>query len=1718
MSAEKANMLYVYNHSGIHRALYDDQNKDQNKSSINNLQMNNEIDLRTSLTYQTSAGSDRLTYPKKKDIKTKIEEISINKDKFGAKELYTKQVVRLKKESHRKINKLVLGSTIQTETTPALLCKHSKKIIPDQKCHVLNKPNSECTSPQMKKNLVLMKYQQGKKSNQNNPNGESFYRKLNHDAMVSNDTIYAFKSEDLKNYLYECSQFRGGEKDEKRSINVHRHNFSKEQEEKCIIRKLSCSNVINSGEAYSNTALPSNPERDGITQKKQQTYMQREKGHHINMTKHLGKQNNTQLDSNSSEGGNSNIRLNNYMYTEIKKEDILNEEQSVGARKKANLVMRQNSTSNFMAKRHITTIICGGGKGNTRNILKSGQVSRKGVSKERKTKGENEEEREDKNITHIKGNMNSSNKIYGQVSLDEKQNKQKKKRKNVRCKDIYKNVCNMSMGKNDIACDHCTLQICVHADAKSYGNQGVDRRTHKTEREVTWGEKNEPQKGRYMLLNCPSELLSGDLNEENILSSVNNAFWDTNVENKKFHSAHSALLSVRGKKIEDSKEKKIPWEKKKVVELNSRDISSEITNCKNNFLLLHANNEHGEGSHNFSNGQGEMKDVHDKESNNFHVNFNFSGKKGINFENGKNIKLIERSLDFPFIKKNVFEILKNEESKKKNKIDGEIGDNALEGGTFFLTPKSACVTFESSKKLAVQEEMARSVHDRISRSSSCNRDYTRNYTNRSISGGNFANCIPLDAGEQLGLCNSQVEEENISYFNLTNMEKKNNNISGCVKNAKIGKPNEGNACIAELVKKEEEEGLEGNMKGEKESLFERIRTTGKENMTPLEKRSDNSVKCYHDCIIFNEHNDVDEAHECYTEVNFINNGENEISSSDVGSQRGGINEREKDLCMRNDILVRDIEERKMGKLFFEEICIFRMNETSGGIDTAVGSCSRSGSQSSNGGREGDTPRKFMQNDSIGDIDVAKLELSKNCYEHLSGEVKNLMREEDTYKLEMNVGLIFRKYISISINLSCNYLLIKKNDKNVITCIPYSNIIEIDIVKKSKKKKDIFFFKLVYIFKKKEEKSEKNITLLFRSNIMEVYDKIKSKVEPISSNSQNKAKEYLDIETVYSYIVEKYKRVYILYLRHLLQIVEKLYKKYILKNAFCKLKNNCDYVNKMEEIKQKKIKMIQNMTDKLQFYAKKIVQNYFNVLIIKSYETSFVNYQMKTNDMLFNMLVKEKSIYQENIERQSYLLLYSTLSNLYKNRMSRYFRCFVHNNTLLSKRKNAFSYTLTHVNSILLQYERRIKCFVISMFRFNYDNITYFSFIMYKIYLRRTFNGYIRLRDHRLSIKMVINKNVYHLIKVIAKMVDNQKYYAFYKLQKYIFQKRDIQNRQVCDNLMYANSQLCNNLDKVQIEKGIQKMESVYKFKNKESLVKYFFTLKGPQLNTSNFNHYVKYCTIFSFVLNKILQRKYQNILFHFILKCFQHNNKSRLTHGVKNMELLIIKKEKESIMHLLKLYDQYPYLFKYRHMTQIEIFTISIDNFINFCNRKWLLNFLLKLHYLKYQDKFIKAYRCIGHIYNFVRILHRKVQIKVKGPFTLLAQNAHLRISKTVRGKLKTKKTQLKASLAQWKNRAQSKVNYNKTTSSPPRLLHKHSHPQTAHVTVTSPDSHSLMRHYPYLFYNSDISPDRATLAEDKISLPSNESVSNIFSYAYEDMDKIKRKIYDFNTRISNVN
>lgn len=93
---------------------------------------------------------------------------------------------------------------------------------------------------------------------------------------------------------------------------------------------------------------------------------------------------------------------------------------------------------------------------------------------------------------------------------------------------------------------------------------------------------------------------------------------------------------------------------------------------------------------------------------------------------------------------------------------------------------------------------------------------------------------------------------------------------------------------------------------------------------------------------------------------------------------------------------------------------------------------------------------------------------------------------------MNVGLVFRKYIPILINLSCNYLLIKKNEKNVITCISYTNIIDVKIVKKSKKNKERFLFKIVYVFKKKEQKTEKNVTLLFRANLMEIFEKIKGR--------------------------------------------------------------------------------------------------------------------------------------------------------------------------------------------------------------------------------------------------------------------------------------------------------------------------------------------------------------------------------------------------------------------------------------------------------------------------------------------------------------------------------------------------------------------------------------------------------------------------------------------------
>ncbi|CRG95405.1 conserved Plasmodium protein, unknown function [Plasmodium gallinaceum] len=804
------------------------------------------------------------------------------------------------------------------------------------------------------------------------------------------------------------------------------------------------------------------------------------------------------------------------------------------------------------------------------------------------------------------------------------------------------------------------------------------------------------------------------------------------------------------------------------------------------------------------------------------------------------------------------------------------------------------------------------------------------------------------------------------------------------------------------------------------------------------------------------------------EINFISN--EDLSSFDVIYDKNANNVT--GFCF-NDIIVKDIEEKKMNKLFFEDICVYRLNEENDIYNYK------------------NQPVDLFYDRSLSDIDLTKLEINKKYYKNINEEVKNLIKKEDTYEIEMNVGLVFRKFIPVTMNLSCNYLLIKKNEKNIITCISYSNILGINIVKKNEGRK-IFLFKIVYVFKKKKQ-SEKNVTLLFRTNKIEVYEKIKGKVEPILIK-ESKNKEYLDIETVYDYIIEKYKKMHILYLRHLLLNVEKILRKFIFKRFFHKLKLKHTYLKKMEDIKRQKSKLIQDIVIKLEFLLRKKLQNYFNSLLINSYERSFINYQVKTNNILFNMLIKEKSAYQEYMEKQSTYLIFNVLYSLYKKKMTSYFNCFINNNRILCKRKNALSYTITHLNSIFLEYDRRIKYFVLSKLRFNYDHISYFSFIMYKLYLKRIILGYLRIRDNRLNVKFLIEKNVYNLIKVITRIIENQKYYAFLKLQKYIFQEKEKTNKIVCDNLIYANNELCNNLDNIAIEKGVNKIECVYKFKIKESLVKYFYKLKGPQINSENFNHCLKYCGIFIFILSKIIQRKIQNVFYFFVLKCYQDNNRSRLIYSMNMLELLLIKKNKRHIIDLLKFYDKYPYLFKYRHLSKIEVFIISIENFIFFCNKKLLLNFLLKLHYLKYQGRVIKAYICIGNIYKFIDIIYRKIQSQVYEPFRLLLQNSKEKNRQMIKEKLNVKKTQLKIT--------NSKIL--------PILSFKNENISSNHL--------HFKKKYPLFFYNSDISPDCTTIADDKLSLNSNDSISNIFSYAYEDMDQIKRKIYDFNTKIGHVN
>ncbi|CXH93110.1 conserved Plasmodium protein, unknown function [Plasmodium berghei] len=826
-----------------------------------------------------------------------------------------------------------------------------------------------------------------------------------------------------------------------------------------------------------------------------------------------------------------------------------------------------------------------------------------------------------------------------------------------------------------------------------------------------------------------------------------------------------------------------------------------------------------------------------------------------------------------------------------------------------------------------------------------------------------------------------------------------------------------------------------------------------------------------------------------------------------------------DILSNNKMIIKDIEEIKKNKLFFEEICVFRMNEYTEESEQSdiynysdiKGEFYQSDDYDKENKRK---PINLFELSSYNDIDITKLELNKNCYKHLNDEVKKLIKEEDTYHLEMNIGLMFKKYINVIMNLSYNYLIIKKNEKNVLTCISYNNIIEIDIVKKNPKKGKISF-KLVYVFKKKELKAEKNITLIFKTTKMEIYEKIKEKIGPLFDTGKMKSsfignkisnniirgkstvskvdnkKIYIDVETVYNYIINKYKQVHLLYLNHLLQMTEKKFKKKSLEQGFEILRLNREYAKEIEAMGKKKNKLINDFTNKFEYYIKKHIQkNYFNILLIKSYETHFINYQKKTNDMLFNVIVKEKSAYEENIGRQSILLLFNALTSLYKSKMSKYFRSFVNNNRNFSKGKNAFSYTLTHINTILVKYETRHKAFVLSRLKFNYNNVSYFSFVMYKTYLKKLFLGYICLRDNRIFIKLVIEKNVIKLINRISRVIENQKYYAFLKLQKYIYEEKEKMNKKICDNLMYTNNELCNNMDKIGIEKGINILEYFYKFKIKENLIKYFYILKGSQVSVSisQNKYYLKYSAIFVFVLNKILQRKVQDILLHFVLKCFQNNNKNKLIYSTKNLELLFIQKEKRDVMSMLRFYDKFPYLFKYRNMNKAEIFTACIQNFMNTYNRKLLLNFLLKLYFLQYKEKFMKAYNCIGHIYNFINILSKKIKKTIKFPFMLLLQNARIINNQILVNRLKIKKkTQLKNS------------NNTRTFSS-------------------APDPVSVITKYPYLLYNMEMSPDHTFLPDDKYSFPSNNSISDSFPYVYEDMDKIKRKISDFNNKVGNMN
>lgn len=814
------------------------------------------------------------------------------------------------------------------------------------------------------------------------------------------------------------------------------------------------------------------------------------------------------------------------------------------------------------------------------------------------------------------------------------------------------------------------------------------------------------------------------------------------------------------------------------------------------------------------------------------------------------------------------------------------------------------------------------------------------------------------------------------------------------------------------------------------------------------------------------------------EVNFFSN--DDLSSFDLTDQ-SNMMKQNKHLNNYNDILCVDIEEKKTNKLFFEEICVYRMNERS----------------ESNHFHH--TPINLFKDKSLNELALEKLEIHKKHYKDINDEIKNLIPQEDVYEVEMNVGLLFRKFVPVTMSLSCKYLLIQKNENNLITCISYRNITKLEMVKKNDNKR-IYLFKLVYIFKKKKEQSVKNVTLLFRTNKSEMFDKIKDKVHPLLL-LENPKKDFLDIETVYTYIIQKYKTVHALYLKHLLQNVEKILRKKLYVQSFYILKMKCALSKKVEQMKNNKKKNVQEGFIKMEECLKKIGKKYFQALVMKSYEHSLVNYQVKTNNLLYEMLTKEKTVYQENIDKQNAFLLCSILSIFYKKKMRSYFDHFVKNNRILHRGKEAFVYVITHVNSIFTKYQKRNKTYVLNLLRFDYDKVSHFSFVLYKLYLRRVIVGYLAIRDNQKRRKFLLQKHVLHLVKVLIKVVDRMKHYAFTKIQKHVYEEKERKNVLLLDSLVSANDELCNNLDKVTIEKGINKIECLYKFKLKECLVKFFFKLRGPQINNGSFSHCLKHCSIFIFVLNKVAYRKIQKHFFHFVLKCLQDNNTNRLIYSMKKLECVAEKKEKRYVFELLQFYEQYPYLFKYRHLTKIEVFINSITNFIILYNRKLMLNFFLKLHYIKYQGQVIKAYTCIGNLYKFIKVLNHEIHSHVQESFEKLVLNAREQRYKILEEQCK--ETKSKINNLTKVNIKENKKTYKKMNYSSDDI---------------SPDGYNFMKKYPLLFHNSNITSEyTTTLTDDKWSMKSADSITHSLSHTYDDMDQIKKKICSFNSKISKM-